>query len=504
MEKKRYTLAKFFNLDGLSKEEVQSMGDQPTFTSMGDKMQDGKKSQGGSIPPFLQGQVFRVMISKLNELLDKVDIIEDILAVTWSKSEELFDYLDTEKHPPDEVCMLPLTEHEITSEHAPSIEPYMKDQSLGKFIFNIGVNLMIQGVILEIQGGKIKKVHIGSCVGSGSIGCQDSPLLDIPEKEVEDIGGVADLGDGVAIKRGGETEEESSFDSPTVETSQTSPQSEELMAGTALLGTAAAGAVLATAIDDDRNPLPTSPAQKSPEVPGSSPAGALYRANLEKQLSLVKYLVRQIDQPGNLSKSYIKESSTQIFQKPTKLPNTTLNLLRSRLTGSRAHCLNVQMFQFKAEAWTVSYQEYKQKILEFILPITVRSSDFAWIRSSIAKSLSTFYTEYDHSPVSPWLECKTINFIISLLTIEDLVETESTHDLSNAFQIFLVNNLAVTWATILIKLCCISPKSLNHINHKLQQLVNYADIAPDSKGLKISYFYDVAQVSLNLFSIFLT
>lgn len=520
MEEKRYTLAKFFNLGGLSKDEVKAMGAQPAFSSMGDTMQ---KTKGGSVPPFLQGQVFRVMLSKLNELLDKVDIIEDILAVTWSKSEELFDYLDTEKYPPDEVFMLPLSEHEVASEHNPSVEPYMKEQSLGKFVFNIGINLIIEGVILEIQGGKIKKIHIGSCVGSGSLGCQDSPLLDIPEKEVESVGGVVDLGDGIAIK-GGENEGEASAigednvtsraglesgvtpsDSATV-----APQSEGL-SGATMLGIGAAGVGMAAAgvaIAHDRQPktsesplISQSQSNQGQTIRSGQSQPSFDRKSLDYRLSLFKYLAQESAfQQDQKSISYIKGSGVKIFKKPTGLSSITLNLLRSIIMGSGANSLDVKVFQFKASAWAVSYGSYKTKFVEFMIPATVESYDFAWLRSFLAKSLSTFYSSYNNSPVTPWLEYKTANFIVSLITIEDTTPIDADNpirpdELSPAFQIFLANNLAVTFAVIFTKILCISPKSLGHMSQKLQQL-QHCEKLMEPIQQKIRYFYDVTQVSL--------
>jgi hypothetical protein len=137
------------------------------------------------------------IFKKLMGALD--DNISDIMIEAWGKYKEIIEYADVKKHPPDEANLVPLDEHTISTEYNPEIEITFKNIPLTKTIhFNITVSLIVNGIILEIQGGKIMKVNIGTCKGSGSIKCEGFEIL---KKETSPftLAGPIDLGQGITI-----------------------------------------------------------------------------------------------------------------------------------------------------------------------------------------------------------------------------------------------------------------------------------------------------------------
>jgi len=111
------------------------------------------------------------LIGKLIDALG--DKIPDIVGEAWSKYEELKEFTDKDKYPPEKPFPYDFDKHTITSEYNPYIEISLKNTPIKEKIeFNIALSLIISGINLEIQGGRIMKVQFGSCKGRGVIKCK--------------------------------------------------------------------------------------------------------------------------------------------------------------------------------------------------------------------------------------------------------------------------------------------------------------------------------------------
>lgn len=69
---------------------------------------------------------------------------------------------------------------------------------LGKIPFQVDLALVLKGVVLKIQAGRIKTVRTGSCQARGSLKCENLLLLE-KKTQVIELPGLIDLGEGVAI-----------------------------------------------------------------------------------------------------------------------------------------------------------------------------------------------------------------------------------------------------------------------------------------------------------------
>ena len=144
--------------------------------------------------------VFPKILEKSKELLDFE--LPELLARVWRKHLELQEYRDKEKHPPDETCLVPLVEHTISSDHEPSVEITLKSKLMDipsmTVPFKILLSLTLEGVVLKIRDGKIRAFQIGTCKGSGSIGCAGLTLLAFEEKRYA-LPGSIDFEEGIPI-----------------------------------------------------------------------------------------------------------------------------------------------------------------------------------------------------------------------------------------------------------------------------------------------------------------
>jgi hypothetical protein len=135
--------------------------------------------------------IYGGIAGNINELLDVK--ISDILVNSWNKCFEIVQYINKSRKLPNETFFVSLAEHKVRSEHNPSLKVLMNEEVIREINFNIAIVLIIKAMILEIKGGKIKKIHVtGSCKGQGAVKCEGFLVL---ERETRSIflPGIIDL-----------------------------------------------------------------------------------------------------------------------------------------------------------------------------------------------------------------------------------------------------------------------------------------------------------------------
>jgi hypothetical protein len=114
----------------------------------------------------------------LKKILGTINIkLADFLVNAWNKYREIEQYTDPKKYPPDKTYMVPLAEHVVKSVFTPKLGICVNNQQVTELSFTIEVSLTLGGVILEIKGGKIMKLHTGSCKGAGNIYCEGMMII---------------------------------------------------------------------------------------------------------------------------------------------------------------------------------------------------------------------------------------------------------------------------------------------------------------------------------------
>jgi hypothetical protein len=124
--------------------------------------------------------------------------IPDILIRAWNKAGILNKYINKEKYDPEEVFLIELKEHTISSKHKPYLDLEVNNKSIGRINFEIDLSITVQGAILKIQDAKIKEISTGSIRISGGIHCEGLEITKKESKEIK-LPGKIDLGEGIPI-----------------------------------------------------------------------------------------------------------------------------------------------------------------------------------------------------------------------------------------------------------------------------------------------------------------
>ncbi|KKI98088.1 filamentous hemagglutinin N-terminal domain-containing protein [Prochlorothrix hollandica] len=157
------------------------------------------------IPDGAVDAIYAVAIEKIGEILSEVDIASGILGTAWSKSFELMEYRDLLAHiQSDGSVMIPLVNHEVLAEQAPSIHLKFQETPVGTFEVNISLGLVINGALVAIEAGKITEIRLGTFSLAGGIEFSGIPFLEVPEMDLE-VNKVLRLGNGIQIKLGSAT-----------------------------------------------------------------------------------------------------------------------------------------------------------------------------------------------------------------------------------------------------------------------------------------------------------
>lgn len=139
-----------------------------------------KALEGGEVDPAVVGDT---LLELAPELLDIS--IPEILVRAWSRLVSLREYADPEKHPPDEVSLVPLVEHTVRSAHHPKVEVRLGESLVHTVVFDTVVELAIEGATVEVQAGAIRAIRTGTVQGTGTVSVAGQPLVRKETSEIE-------------------------------------------------------------------------------------------------------------------------------------------------------------------------------------------------------------------------------------------------------------------------------------------------------------------------------
>lgn len=169
-----------------------------------------------SFEELLDGEDLRSLRQRLVEKLSKVswpglsgDIktkIKDLLSVTipdiliraWNEADILNKYINREKYDPEEIILIELKEHTVSSKHKPYLDVEVNNTSIGRIDFEVDIEILVKGSVLKIQDARIRQLRTGTLKISGVIHCEG---LEITKKESKEISlpGAIELGRGIPI-----------------------------------------------------------------------------------------------------------------------------------------------------------------------------------------------------------------------------------------------------------------------------------------------------------------
>lgn len=164
------TISSFFNLSSSSNAWVSGVVNSPQYGAV--KQQMAQQMHGFPAPPAFDEMVIRQLADLLQLPLGAIFI------GAWRKRQEIVQYRDAQAYAPDEVHVVPLLEHTITSRHRPSIQPIINNVSLPQIAFDVVLSLKLKGAMLKIQAAKITEILTGECLGHGSIEFEGLTVLE--------------------------------------------------------------------------------------------------------------------------------------------------------------------------------------------------------------------------------------------------------------------------------------------------------------------------------------
>lgn len=124
--------------------------------------------------------------------------LTDILLTAWKRYLSLRKFLDRTQYPPERIALLPLMEHTLNSTHHPWIEFRINDLPAGRLDFAIHLSLVLKGMILVIQDGRIKALQTGECLARGSVSCEGVTVLERTSAPLK-MPGTLEFGTGIGI-----------------------------------------------------------------------------------------------------------------------------------------------------------------------------------------------------------------------------------------------------------------------------------------------------------------
>lgn len=123
-----------------------------------------------------------LVLRKLAEVLHIE--VSTIIGAVWSQSEFLQNYLDRESLGPSEAIDVAVGEHDVSSNHQPSMDIILNGVSLGTVVVDIDVGLTFEGMVLNIESWKLAGINPASCSIFGTISCLGITLV---EKDAEPV-----------------------------------------------------------------------------------------------------------------------------------------------------------------------------------------------------------------------------------------------------------------------------------------------------------------------------
>lgn len=189
MDTASFTLRDFFGNETISDAALENLHGKKVIREVADDMHE-------TVPEGKGHAVVNAVARHLDDLLGIE--VSDILLRAWKKYEDLGRYNDPLRYPPDQLFLVPLTEHTISSKHKPALEIAAGKLFKKTIPFDIALELELTGFILEIQGGKIRTILTGECRGKGTVSCMGTLLINRESGEIRLPGSIA-LGDGIPI-----------------------------------------------------------------------------------------------------------------------------------------------------------------------------------------------------------------------------------------------------------------------------------------------------------------
>jgi len=104
--------------------------------------------------------------------------IGDLLHRSWEQVNDFREAVAEGRHDREAVAVIPLTEHAIATTHTPSLDLFLGRKRLARLPLQIELNLLLNGVAVELRGGRIAGLRTGHCAGQGAVTVAGVPIVE--------------------------------------------------------------------------------------------------------------------------------------------------------------------------------------------------------------------------------------------------------------------------------------------------------------------------------------
>jgi hypothetical protein len=121
---------------------------------------------------------------------DRIEDMFDIpllglFTAAWKDFHELADAADPDEHGPDETLHVALFDHAFEASFTPHVDVEVSGMKAIRVDFEIAAGIELEGVELEIRGGVIRAVRLGSVAATASVKCQGLTLIEYGSDKLE-------------------------------------------------------------------------------------------------------------------------------------------------------------------------------------------------------------------------------------------------------------------------------------------------------------------------------
>ena len=174
-----YTLGHFLSLERSGVETHLRRSD--AGTSAGIRRLEQTLAEKARGLPF--AAVSSAMADRIADLL-QIDVAA-LLPGAWKKSTMIFNLLVKSAKSPGETYLTQLAKHTLRSVHHPRLEIYVEGHLVHRLMLEVTLELVIEGAVLEIEGGGIREARLATVKGKGAIALEGLTIVERETKTFE-------------------------------------------------------------------------------------------------------------------------------------------------------------------------------------------------------------------------------------------------------------------------------------------------------------------------------
>lgn len=149
----------------------------------------------------LSGAAMRAVSTQLAEvLLSSLDLLDvrELLVNGWRKHKDLKEAAVRTQAAPGSEELVTLATHRIDSAHQPSVDLIVHEATVHTCVFDVTVELELNGVLATVREGMLVALRGGTCVITAKLALGAIPLIPPQQRRVE-LNKVVNLGSGVRL-----------------------------------------------------------------------------------------------------------------------------------------------------------------------------------------------------------------------------------------------------------------------------------------------------------------